>query len=54
MKFKHIRNCYIALREIGTTLEYRIIANVEEENKKEKVYTLEKEGYKVVKVLCNE
>ena len=53
-EFKHIRNIYFACREVGTTLEYRIIANIEEVNKLNDVYKLELEGFKVVKVLANE
>lgn len=53
-KFKHMKNIYVAFKEVGTTLEYRIIANVQEMDKK-RVYQLEvKEGYTLKKVLCNE
>ena len=50
---KHIRNLYFCYREIGTTLEYSIIANVEEKDKSV-VYQKEKEGFSVVKILANE
>lgn len=50
---KHVRNIYFCYREIGTTLEYRIILNVEEKDKTS-LYNSEKEGFKVVKVLANE
>jgi hypothetical protein len=50
---KHTRNIYFAYKEVNTTLEYRIIVNVEE-NKKSTIYKLEEDGYKIVKVLANE
>lgn len=52
-KLKHTKNIYFAFKENGTTLEYKILVNIEENNKA-KVYELEKEGYKVTKVLANE
>lgn len=52
--FKHIRNVYFAFKEVNTTLEYRIVVNVAE-NDKSTIYDLEQEqGFKLVKVLCNE
>ena len=51
---KNIRNLYFCYKEVGTTLEYSIIANVQEEDKSQLVYNKEKEGFEVVKILCNE
>lgn len=50
---EHVRNIYFAYREVGTTLEYSIIVNVQENDKKT-IYDKEKEGYTIVKVLANE
>ena len=52
-KFKHTRNLYFCFKEEGTTLKFKVRGNIEEENK-QKVYDLEKEGFEIVKVLCNE
>jgi len=53
-KLKHIRNIYFCFKEIKTTLEYSIIMNVEEKDKKNLVYEKEKNGFNVVKILANE
>lgn len=52
-KFNNVRNIYIAFKEEGTSLIYRVIANVQEEDKTT-VYNTISEGYEVVKVLSNE
>lgn len=50
---KHVRNIYFCYREINTTLEYRIILNVEEKDKTS-LYAAETDGFKIIKVLANE
>jgi len=52
-QFKNMRNLYFCFREDNKTLDYRVRGNIPEEMKKE-VYDMEKEGFIVVKVLCNE
>lgn len=53
-KLKNVRNIYFCYREIDTTLEYSIICNVQEGDKSSLVYDKEKQGFEVVKILCNE
>jgi len=50
----HTKNIYFAYKEVGTTLEYRILLNVGEKGKAEMYLNLEREGFKVRKVLANE
>lgn len=50
---KHTKNIYFLYKEVGTTLKYRIILNIDEKNKSS-IYEKEKQGFKVCKILANE
>ncbi len=53
VKLKHTKNIYFCFKEVGTTLDYSILVNVEEKDKSS-IYKKEEDGFNVVKVLCNE
>jgi hypothetical protein len=50
---RNIRNIYFVYRDAGADLDYKIMDNVKETDKK-KLYALEDQGYKVIKILANE
>lgn len=48
-----LRNLYFCYRLKGGTLEYRILVNVQE-NDKSDLYKTESEGYVITKIIANE
>jgi hypothetical protein len=50
---RNIRNIYFVYRDAGADLDYKIMDNIAEADKKN-LYALEDQGYKVIKVLANE
>jgi hypothetical protein len=52
---KNIKNLYFCYKtkHDGDSLDYRILVNVQEQDKNS-LYETEKQGFEVVKIICNE